>query len=203
MERRLEMETITGLYDSYDDARSVVSQLEDEGVSSDHISIVGHDEEANETYATEGAATGAGLGAVIGGGGGLLAGLGMLAIPGIGPVVAAGWLASTAAGAVAGAVAGSVAGGIVGSLTSAGVADEDAQVYAEGVRRGSTLVSVRAEGEEIAVARTIINGSNPVDVPARRALYQDEGWVEFDETRPKFTSEEAARERERIRDAGL
>jgi hypothetical protein len=69
----------------------------------------------------------------------LLAGLGLLA-PGLGPVVAAGWLAATAVCAAAGAAT----GGIVGALTEAGVSKEDAPLYAEGVRRGGTLVSARA-----------------------------------------------------------
>ena len=37
----------------------------------------------------------------------------------------------------AGAVAGGAAGGIIGSLTRAGVDEDDAHVYAEGVRRGA------------------------------------------------------------------
>ena len=45
------------------------------------------------------------------------------------------------------------AGGIVGALTNAGVSEEEADVYAEGVRRGGTLVSVnvsaRPRPEEI------------------------------------------------------
>jgi hypothetical protein len=65
----------------------------------------------------------------VGGAVGLLAGLGLLAIPGIGPVVAAGWLVSTAAGAAAGGAT----GGLIGALTQAGVSEEDAHVYAEGV----------------------------------------------------------------------
>src|SRR4029079_19023671 len=66
-------------------------------------------------------------------------GLALLEIPGVGPVVAAGWLTATAAGAAAGAAT----GGIVGALTQAGVSDEDAHIYAEGVRRGGTLVTAR------------------------------------------------------------
>ena len=54
-------------------------------------------------------------------------------------MVAAGWLVATAAGAAAGGLT----GGIIGALTQAGVSDEDAQVYAEGVRRGGTLVTAR------------------------------------------------------------
>ena len=69
----------------------------------------------------------------------------LLVLPGMspqGPLLrenAAGWLAATAVGAAAGAAT----GGIVGALTEAGVSAEDAHSYAEGVRRGGTLVSAR------------------------------------------------------------
>ena len=137
--------TVTGLFDHYDDALTASNHLESLGVPRASISVVannsddwyGRDDRRPDTADTaDDAATGVGVGAVLGGAGGLLAGLGLLAIPGIGPVVAAGWLASTAAGAVAGAVAGGAAGGLIGSLTSAGVSENDANVYAEGVRRG-------------------------------------------------------------------
>ena len=87
----------------------------------------------------EGAAAGAGIGATVGGAAGLLAGLGLLAIPGLGPVVAAGWLVSTAAVAAAGGAT----GGIIGALSQSGIGEDDAHVYAEGVRRGGTLVTAR------------------------------------------------------------
>jgi hypothetical protein len=194
------MQTVTGLYDNYANARAAVNALEDAGISSSNISIVGREGETNESYAGEGAATGASVGAVVGGTGGLLAGLGMLAIPGVGPVVAAGWLAATAAGAAAGAVAGGAAGGIIGSMTNAGVDEDDAHVYAEGVRRGSTLVSVRVEEDQGDVARSILNDNAPVDVTARRAMYREEGWQGFDPNSPDLTEEELARERDRVRD---
>lgn len=41
---------------------------------------------------------------------------------------------------VAGAAVGGAAGGIVGALTDSGIDERDAHVYAEGVRRGGTLV---------------------------------------------------------------
>ena len=75
----------------------------------------------------------------IGGAAGLLAGLGLMAIPGVGPVVAAGWLVST----LTGAVAGGATGGVIGALTQAGISKEDADVYAEGLRRGGAVVSAR------------------------------------------------------------
>ena len=94
----------------------------------------------------------------------------MLAIPGLGPVVAAGWLAATALGAAAGAVA----GGVIGALVDSGVPAEDAQVYAEAIRRGGTLVSVRTESP--ATLEHIFNTHASVDVADRRARYEDTGW---------------------------
>jgi len=193
------MQTVTGLYDKQADARAVVSALEDAGISSDNISIVGRDGNERDSKAGEGAAAGAGIGAAVGGTGGLLAGLGMLAIPGVGPVVAAGWLVATAAGAVAGAVAGGAAGGIIGSLTKEGVDEDDAHVYAEGVRRGSTLVSARVEDSEAEVAQAIIKDRAPVDLDTRRASYREAGWERFDETDPEYTDEDVLKERDRLR----
>ena len=86
----------------------------------------------------------AGIGAALGGAAGLLAGLGAFALPGIGTVIAAGWLAS----ALAGVVAGGAAGGVVGALMEAGVSENDAAGYAEGVRRGGTLVTIRVMSQD-------------------------------------------------------
>lgn len=171
------MQTVTGLYDNHRDARKVVEQLEDAGISSSDITIAGRDGDNDESYAGEGAAAGAG----------------------VGPVVAAGWLAATAAGAAAGAVAGGAAGGVIGSLTSSGVDEDDAHVYAEGVRRGSTLVSARVKDDQADIARSIINNNAPVDLDSRRSMYREEGWDRFDETSAAFTEEELARERDRVR----
>ncbi|PTM39549.1 general stress protein [Bosea sp. 124] len=165
--------TITRSYDTYDQAAVAVENLEQAGVSSSDISVVGRDERASDTNAAEGA----GIGAGVGGAAGLLAGLGLLAIPGIGPVVAAGWLASTAAGAVAGAAA----GGLVGSFTSAGVDEEEAHYYAETVRRGGTVVSVKAADEHAATVEAILDGATPIDRHTRVAQYRQEGWTRFDE----------------------
>ena len=129
--------------------------------------------------AAPGAEIGAGVGALAGGGAGVLAGLGMLAIPGVGPVVAAGWLVALAVGAVGGAAAGGILGGLVGS----GISKEHAEVYAEGVRRGGTLVSVRTPEEDAARVDAILN-TNAVDPVARRAEYTNAGWTGYDPDQP-------------------
>lgn len=198
------MRTMTGLYDNHDDARNAVKALEDAGVSSDDISIVsnngGKDRvEGQGNNAAEGAGTGAGIGAVAGGAGGLLAGLGILAIPGVGPVVAAGWLAATAAGAVAGAVAGGAAGGIVGAMIESGVPEKDAHLYAEGVRRGGSLVVARVDGSKAPAAESVLAQSRSVDLKDRRTAYTNEGWSQFDETADPYTADQIETERGRYR----
>jgi hypothetical protein len=109
---------------------------------------------------------GAGIGAVVGGLGGLLVGLGALAIPGIGPVLAAGPLAA-ALGALAGAGIGAAAGGLIGAMVDMGIPEDQAELYSEGVRRGATLVIVRASDERAEDAVRIMNQFNPIDINRR------------------------------------
>ncbi|MBB3464332.1 general stress protein [Rhizobium sp. BK377] len=178
------MRTVTGLFDDYADASAAVSDLEAAGVRSSDISIVSNnaDRRHGDSNAAEGAGTGAGIGAVVGGAGGLLTGLGLMAIPGVGPVVAAGWLAATAAGAAAGAVAGGAAGGIIGALTESGVPERDAHFYAEGVRRGGTLVTAKVDEAIAPEADAILKRSSWVDPAERRSAYEQQGWTRFDDT---------------------
>ena len=121
--------------------------------------------------------TGASIGTVLGGGAGLLAGIGALAIPGVGPVVAAGWLIATLTGAGVGAAA----GGILGALTNAGVSHEDAHVYAEGLRRGGNLVTVRTDDAQAPRIEQILNSRTYADPAQRRREYTAGGWSRFDE----------------------
>ncbi|TPG52045.1 general stress protein [Sphingomonas glacialis] len=199
-------QTITGLFDHYDDARRAVQDLEAAGVAHRDISIVGHDkgehvgkERVGDVAdpAAEDAGKGAGIGATVGGVGGLLAGLGLLAIPGIGPVVAAGWLAATAAGAVGGGLIGGATGGLIGALTHAGVPENDAHVYAEGVRRGGTLVTAKVNEPLVSTARNILADDRTVNVAERRNAYETQGWSNFDEAAPAYTDSDIATERAR------
>jgi hypothetical protein len=196
--------TVTGLYDSYAAAKSAVDALEATGISSSDISVIANNGDGsivdkNHTNAGADAGVGAGVGAVVGGAGGLLAGLGMLAIPGVGPVVAAGWLVAAAVGGVGGAAVGAATGGIIGSMTNAGVDEREAHLYAEGVRRGGTLVAARVEGDDVLKARDILGRYQPVASVAREAAYRQGGWRGFDEAAPLYTAEEIEAERLRYR----
>jgi hypothetical protein len=199
--------TISRLYNSYDRAAQAVRDLEAAGVPHSDISIVANNSDnwySNNGGATkrvdrdrdgvddraEGAGKGAGIGAGIGGAAGLLAGLGLLAIPGVGPVVAAGWLVATAAGAATGAAA----GGIIGALTQAGVSDEDAQVYAEGVRRGGTLVTARVNDADASRLEGILDRS-ALRTTDLRSSYAKTGWKSFDQSATPYTADQVRKER--------
>jgi hypothetical protein len=201
-------QTVIALYDTYDAAVSAVNDLEASGVPHGDISLVSNNvdhryDKDHPTNAAADAGTGAGIGAAVGGVGGLLTGLGLLAIPGVGPVVAAGWLVATAVGAAGGAVVGGAAGGIVGSLTGAGVPEHDANFYAEGVRRGGTLVTARVDDARAPVAREILQHHKWVDPTARGAAYRESGWTTFDESAPPYTPEQVAAERDRYIGGGV
>jgi hypothetical protein len=187
--------TVSALYDTYDAASSAVYALEAAGVSHSDISIVSNNTDNRQSNAGKDAGAGAGIGAAAGGVGAHLTGLGIMAIPGVGPVVAAGWLVATAVGAVAGAAVGGVAGGIVGSLTSAGVPQDEANVYAEGIRRGGTLVTARVSDDQASHVQKILQRHQAVVLSARRQAYLDSGWKEFDPKSTAYTRDEITRER--------
>jgi hypothetical protein len=195
------MKTLTGLFDNYNDAKDAVAELEATGIPNSDISLVANNSDGwyddDRSEAGEDAAGGAGIGAVVGGAGGLLTGLGIMAIPGVGPVVAAGWLAATAVGAIAGAAVGGAAGGIIGAMTDSGIPESDAHVYAEGVRRGGTLVTARVDEPMVGEAERILGQSRTVDVAARRRDYEASGWTGFD---PDSGAYDPETERERLRD---
>ena len=184
--------TIARMFDSYAAAAAAVRDLEAAGFSRDDVSLVAGNAEGRHGAASDapardadrdgvadrtesGAGTGAGIGAALGGGAGLLAGIGALAIPGLGPVVAAGWLAA----ALTGAGVGAAAGGLLGALTTAGVDEAEAHVYAEGLRRGGSLVTVRADEARAAEAEAILARHGPVDAARRGDEYRAGGWTGY------------------------
>ena len=211
------MATVTRLFDTHTQALEAVSALEAAGFDKDKISLVSNNADNwheghrhkdqtpgdmngdGENDIAEGAGKGAATGGALGAGAGVLAGLGMLAIPGLGPVVAAGWLASTAVAAIAGAAVGGTAGGLLGALKEAGHSDEEAHVYAEGVRRGGTLVSVKTDESERARVETIFNDRRGFDSQSRAGAYREAGWSSFDPAAEPWTAEQIEQERARYR----
>ena len=138
--------TVIGVFPSVEAAHEAVRRLRDAGIPADAISVVARDVASD-------VAADAGIGAALGGIGGLLLGFTAILIPGIGPAVAGGPLLA----ALGGAGVGALAGGLIGALSEAGVPDEDARAYAESIRRGNVLVTVRASSADAEPARQILD----------------------------------------------
>jgi len=201
---------VVGLYDRLEDAQQVVRALVDAGFHRDNINLISRDEKGEYTRylqshegefeaKKEGIATGAGAGAVLGGIGGLLVGLGALAIPGIGPVIAAGPILS----ALAGAGVGAAVGGLVGALVEMGVPEDQANRYAEGIRRGGTLVLVRTDESNSGRAVDVMNRFNPIDINRRVEDWRSHKWTRFDERAKPLEADEIEAERLRYEEESI
>src|SRR5688572_1271360 len=183
--------TITRLYPSHAEAHAVVEALRAADIGDRNISVLAsnadewHRDKKPATYPdkdldgrddrAEAAGAGAGVGAAVGGAIGALTGLGIMAIPGVGPIVAAGWLVTT----LAGAAAGGATGGVIGALTQVGASPEEAEVYAESLRRGGAVVSARVDDADRARVAAIMDRSS-VNIADRSAAYRKAGWTRFD-----------------------
>jgi uncharacterized membrane protein len=192
------IKTIVASFDGYPTARQVVRELMDDGYMSRDIGIVASNVSGDDRVAgalepkdTSPAATGALTGGVVGGAAGLAACFLALSVPGIGPIVAAGPVVAVLSGAGAGAVA----GGLIGALTEAGVSEEHANYYAETVRRGGALVTVKVDESRADRAMEIMRQSGAIDLDERVLRWREAGWDGWTPSAPPYTAEEAERER--------
>jgi hypothetical protein len=115
-----------------------------------------------------------------------------LAIPGIGPIIAAGPIVATLTGAGVGAVA----GGLIGGLTDMGVSKADAEYYAESVRRGGALVTVRADDSRAERAAEVMREHGAIDIERRAERWRERGWTGFDEKAAPYTRADLDRDRD-------
>ncbi len=170
------IQTFTRLYDDHDDAVHIVQTLEQAGVPHADVSLVSNNADARHgkdgTSGTGLTSGNAEQGASTGGG------------------------TDVTLGTVLGGGA-----GLVGSLTGAGVSEADAHTYSEGVRRGGSLVTVRADDTMASKVNTMLDGRTPVDPAVRRTEYEKTGWTKFDPAAPAYTADQvttARRSRVRI-----
>jgi hypothetical protein len=146
---------LTGMFNDRDSSERAYKSLRDRGYSDDDINVMMSDDTRKTWYgdtpttelgskaaegATTGGAIGGTLGAIIGG----IAALGTnLVLPGLGLVV---W--GPIAAALAGAGAGGATGGLVGALIGAGIPEDRAKEYEEGVKNGGAVLGVRPRSTE-------------------------------------------------------
>ncbi len=198
-----EQETVVALYDRLDNANDAIVELVAAGFPRSDISLVANDATGDygrylgdeDVKGDEGAS----FGAVIGGLTGIVAGLTAIVIPGIGPIIAAGPLAALlggATGAIVGTVTGAVTGGITASLVNLGVPDEEAEGYAESVRRGSILVTVVTKGDDADDAANIMERHHPLNVENRAREWRERGWQGFDPQGAPYDPDSIAKERD-------
>jgi uncharacterized protein (TIGR02271 family) len=160
----------------FSDAEAAVRDLVDNGFKRDSISMVANKEYEGGYLESEGKQRAQSAGLAIG--------LTDATIPGIGPVIAGGPLASMFTGG----------GGIIGALTRLGVPDEHAHYYAEGVRRGGTLLTVESDDAFADKAADIIGRHEAVDIVQRAGQWKKTGWSRFDERAAAYTPEQRKRE---------
>jgi hypothetical protein len=158
-------EAIAGFFRTREQGEAAREALLSGGFTTEEVGFVAGDTRGHttpkvgplESVTTGGEAVG---GAMAGGVVGMAAGMVALLIPGIGPFIAAGPIA----GALTGLTVGAATGGIIGLLRDHGVSEEEAEFYAEGVKRGGALVTVQGVSDERAAeARRIFERHGAID----------------------------------------
>ncbi|MBZ0290735.1 MAG: hypothetical protein K8I30_24125 [Anaerolineae bacterium] len=192
-------ETILAVYDTLDMAHSAVRDLTSAGYDRANIGVAARDYNAADWDQQDvSGSEGSGFGALVGGLTGIVMGLTAITIPGIGAIIAAGPLAAAlgaATGGAIGAVAGAATGGLVASLVDLGVPSEDAETYAEHVRRGGALVSVTVDESQVEQVTSILRRHNPIDVDRRATQWRKKGWTGFDAMAEPYTAVDLVDER--------
>lgn len=147
---------VTGLFSSRTAADRAVSAILRAGYKREDVSMLMTDAARRAHFApgptevptgdekghkvAEGAGVGGAVGGTVGAIAAAIAAIGTtLVIPGIGLVVA-----GPLAAALAGAGAGGAAGTLIGALAGAGIPEDRAKVYEEGLKRGCILVGVQS-----------------------------------------------------------
>ncbi len=146
---------VTGLFADRDSAERAYNAATSRGYKSDDIDVIMSDDARKRHFADhpdtelgnkamEGVGTGSAIGGTLGAIVGAVAAIGTnLLLPGLGLVVA-----GPLAGALAGAGAGGLTGGIIGGLVGAGVPEERAKIYEEGLKSGNIYMGVRPRSDE-------------------------------------------------------
>jgi hypothetical protein len=167
--------TVIGLFRDANEAQAALQDLESAGFTREHLSLVAYDGSGQYSdYLGKNSELGSNTakGAAAGGVAGLLLGLAAVAIPGIGPIVAAGPIAA----ALAGAGVGAATGGMLGALSDMGVPGHEAKYYEEAIRRGGTLLMVRADEGSVERAQAVLDRHGALDVEETALAWRSEGW---------------------------
>lgn len=142
--------TVVGLYDDYKTAKDVYGELKDDGVDSDDLHMVSHDNTDLANWNVD----------------------------------ADNWNQ------------GRFGSEIVDRLTDLSVPNDDADLYAEGVRRGGTLLVAHVGSDGAQRVADTMNQHRPIDIHNRFANWQKRGFTGYERTAAPFTREQVRQERE-------
>lgn len=145
---------VTGLFRDRESAENAYNSIRSRGYNDDDVNLMMSDETRNSWFsnsdsalgdkAMEGAGAGSAIGGTLGAVIGAIAAIGTnVVLPGLGLIVAGPFAA-----ALAGAGAGGLTGGLVGALIGAGIPEDRAKEYEEGVRNGGLVVGVNPRNDD-------------------------------------------------------
>ncbi len=167
---RTDWAVAVGLFQDTAVAQQTITALKEAGFEADDIGLIRQDDEEKTDVAEalreniqETTRETAGASALGGGAVGTVFGL----TAGVGVALVTGpWLAALGITAI-GAGIGATYGGIFGTLIGMGIGEEDVQRYLEGIRRGETLLAVKASPEQASAAAGILRQHDASSVMIR------------------------------------
>ncbi|GLR79779.1 YsnF/AvaK domain-containing protein [Azospirillum oryzae] len=195
--------TIIALYDHRSDAETASRDLQAAGFESSAIEILSHGDLIGGNWGSGMTDTTTGD-ASLGAAGGMARtdlSTGYVASPntvpgsGIGSSGIGTGTTATGSTGYTGSTTGTGSGGMLTRLAGWGVPNQDAQVYAEGVRRGGSLLKVRLDEDDVDRAMEVLERGNVVDVEERGSAYRESGWTGYDETADYYDDRSAEEER--------
>jgi hypothetical protein len=145
---------LTGMFRDRESTENAYNTLHERGYNQDDVHLLmsndtrkkhfADDDTEIGTKAAEGLGKGSAIGGTVGAVVGAIAAIGTsIAIPGLGLVIA-----GPIAAAFAGAGAGGLTGGVVGALVGAGIPEERARIYEDGIKNGNVVVGVNPRNDE-------------------------------------------------------
>ena len=85
---------------------------------------------------------------------------------------------------------------VLSALTTVGVPQNDASIYAEGVRRGGALVVGSVEDSQADQAVSILDRNNTIDIDKLGSRYRETGYTGYDAAQPAYAAQEITAERD-------
>ncbi len=147
---------VTGMFNDRESAERAYNSINSRGYNDKDVHVMMSDK-ARDTHfgntvvetelgnkALKGAGAGSAIGTTLGAVAGAVAAIGTnLILPGLGLIIA-----GPLAAGLAGAGAGAATGGIIGALVGAGIPEERAKIYEDGVKQGNIVLGVHAKDDE-------------------------------------------------------